>query len=66
MEIIPMNNLNLYHFDIKADNILYKNNFVRIIDFGEMGISTSKEIIPRKLYNKNIQFNNPFSKNFIW
>ena len=40
--IIPMNNLNLYHFDIKADNILYKNNFVRIIDFGEMGISTSK------------------------
>ncbi len=67
--IVPMNNQNIYHFDIKSMNILYKNNSVKIIDFGEIGISTSEEIIPYILFNRNIQYNSPFSRilfsNFI-
>lgn len=60
--IVPMNNKKIYHFDIKSMNILYKNNSVKIIDFGEIGISTSQEIIPNILFNKNIQYNSPFSR----
>ena len=60
--IIPMNNLRLFHFDIKADNLLYKDNYIRVIDFGEIGLSTSNQIIPTNLYNRGIQFNSPFSR----
>ena len=60
--IVPMNNKKIYHFDIKSMNILYKNNSVKIIDFGEIGISTSQEIIPNILFNRNIQYNSPFSR----
>lgn len=60
--IIPMNRLNIYHFDVKADNMLYNKNLVRIIDFGEMGISTPEQIIPDTLFNRMILFNNPFSR----
>ena len=60
--IIPMNRLDVYHFDIKADNMLYNKNLVRIIDFGEMGISTPEQIIPDTLFNRIILFNNPFSR----
>lgn len=60
--IIPMNKLNIYHFDIKSSNILYKNNKVKIIDFGEMGISTKHKIVPNILFNRAIQFNSPFSR----
>ena len=61
--IIPMNQLNLYHFDIKADNLLYKDNNLHIIDFGEFGISTPKQIIPLIMTNNitYILFNRPFS-----
>ena len=60
--IIPMNRLNIYHLDVKADNMLYNKNLVRIIDFGEMGISTPEQIIPDTLFNRMILFNNPFSR----
>ena len=60
--IIPMNKLRVYHFDLKADNVLYKNKAIKIIDFGEIGISSSKEPIPSLLYNRRIQFNSPFSR----
>ena len=44
--ILPMNKMKICHFDIKSNNILYKDNSFKIIDFGEIGISTKKEIIP--------------------
>lgn len=59
--IIPMNKLNIYHFDLKSSNILYKNNNLKIIDFGELAISNNNEI-PNILFNRNIQFNSPFSR----
>ena len=43
--IIPMNNLNLFHNDIKSENILYKNYNLKIIDFGEY-FKFKKNIIP--------------------
>ena len=67
--IIPMNKLKIYHFDIKSSNILYKDGKIKIIDFGEMGISTNKNIVPNILFNRSIQFNSPFTRilfdNFI-
>ena len=60
--IIPMNKLKIYHFDIKSSNILYNNNKVKIIDFGEMGISTNTKIVPSILFNRAIQYNSPFSR----
>ena len=57
--IIPMNNLHIYHFDIKSSNILYKNNNIKLIDFGEIGISTNKQIIPNILYDRSLQYNSP-------
>ena len=52
----------IYHFDIKSLNILYKDNHLRLIDYGEVGISQDNQIIPRQLYNKGIQYNTPFSR----
>ena len=60
--IIPMNKLKIFHFDIKSSNILYKNKNVKIIDFGEIGISRKNNIIPNILFNRAIQFNSPFSR----
>ena len=60
--IIPMNKLNIYHFDLKSSNILYKDNNIKIIDFGEIGISNKNTIIPNILFNRGIQFNSPFSR----
>ena len=60
--IMPMNKLNVYHFDLKADNVLYNNDLLKIIDFGEIGVSTRKEPIPSILFNRRIQFNSPFSR----
>ena len=60
--IIPMNKLKIYHFDIKSSNILYKDGKIKIIDFGEMGISKSNNIVPNILFNRAIQFNSPFSR----
>jgi len=60
--IVPMNKLKIYHFDIKSSNILYNNNKVKIIDFGEMGISTNTKIVPSILFNRAIQYNSPFSR----
>lgn len=58
--ILPMNKLNVYHLDLKADNILYKDSLLKIIDFGEIGISTNSEPLP-SIGHRPIQFNSPFS-----
>lgn len=58
--IIPMNNLNCYHFDIKDTNILVgEGNKVKLIDWGLS--SNKKNLIPKYLFNKSIQFNYPFT-----
>ena len=61
--ILPMNQLHLYHLDVKADNLLYKDNNLHLIDFGEIGISTPKQIIPLSIIENitYILFNRPFS-----
>ena len=65
--IIPMNNLHIYHSDIKAGNLLMNNDYqCKIIDWG---LSTSYANynsndsfpITRGHYNRPIQFNVPFS-----
>ena len=58
--IIPMNNLKLYHFDIKSGNVLYKNNCAKLIDWGLAGTQKSKEIIDAAK-RRPFQFNSPFS-----
>lgn len=58
--IIPMNKLNIYHFDIKANNILYKNNNVKLIDFGKLDFKDKNNSIPKNLIRTiGIQFNSP-------
>lgn len=65
--IIPMNNLHIYHSDIKAGNLLMNDEYqCKIIDWG---LSTSYANynsndsfpITRGHYNRPIQFNVPFS-----
>jgi hypothetical protein len=65
--IVPMNNLQIYHSDIKAGNLLMNDDYqCKIIDWG---LSTSYANynsndsfpISRGHYNRPIQFNVPFS-----
>jgi hypothetical protein len=58
--IIPMNNLGLFHNDLKGENILYKNEQSRIIDWGLASIQKNNEI-PSIITDRVIQFNVPFS-----
>lgn len=64
--IIPMNNLNLFHSDIKANNVLFKNNNIKLIDWGLATFITNKEkeLLEIPISNKNLrlQFNCPFSR----
>jgi hypothetical protein len=61
--IFPMNKLYIYHFDIKASNILYKNNNLTIIDFGMLDFKDKNNSVPKKLLSTSgIQYNSPFSK----
>jgi hypothetical protein len=60
--VIPMNKENLFHFDIKASNVLMDpKNHARLIDWGLIGISTKKKVIPESIEGRPIQFNVPFS-----
>ena len=58
--IIPMNTIGIIHNDIKSENILYKNNNLKIIDFGEYFINKNK--VPDILKNRKILYNSPFSR----
>ena len=68
--ILPMNKRGLYHFDIKAGNILRegtissKNPKLRLIDWGFSVITTPDELKKNAglpYFSKVIQFNVPFS-----
>jgi len=59
--IIPMNNLDVYHADIKEANVLYntESNHVGLIDWG---LSFQyKNHIPSIIKDKPLQYNLPFS-----
>ena len=62
--IIPMNNLDLFHNDIKSANLLLdinKNkNQIKIIDWGLASIFKNDKI-PFQIRNRSIQYNLPFS-----
>lgn len=60
--IIPMNKLGIYHSDLKSDNLLYKNNNIRIIDWGLAIFRNTDNRIPSLLLNRSLSFNTPFSK----
>jgi len=62
--IIPMNNRNIYHCDIKDSNVLVDINLKsRLIDWGLCVeyIPFKDEIFPRSWKNRPLQFNVPFS-----
>lgn len=58
--IIPMNELKLFHNDLKGENILYKDEQSRIIDWGLASIQSGNKI-PSVIKNRVMQFNLPFS-----
>ena len=63
--IVPMNQLNVYHCDIKDGNILVKSVEMdletRLIDWGLSFVQTSTKGVPKKLYRRPFQYNVPFS-----
>ena len=58
--IIPMNNLGLFHNDLKGENILYKDGNSRIIDWGLASIQKGKTI-PSIITDRVVQYNLPYS-----
>jgi len=64
--IVPMNERNVYHCDIKDSNILVKDDGhagvkTRLIDWGLSTAYKSGGNIPKPLTNRPFQFNVPFS-----
>ena len=59
--IIPINNANLYHLDIKDSNILYDGRYAKLIDWGLSSFIKKNGEIPDTLKYRPIQFNLPVS-----
>jgi len=59
--IVPINNANLYHLDIKDSNILYDGKYAKLIDWGLSLFIRKNEAVPDTLRYRPIQFNLPFS-----
>lgn len=58
--IVPMNNIKVYHLDIKDTNILIGDEQkLKLIDWGLSAV-INKEL-PYHIYNKSVQFNYPFT-----
>ena len=62
--ILPMNKLGFFHSDIKAQNILFLENNVRLIDWGiSVNINNLPiKIIPDEIKNNKLQYNCPFTR----
>jgi hypothetical protein len=58
--IVPMNQNNLYHSDIKENNILVKKNKLKLIDFGLMILYTDTTIDPMFL-NHYLSMHYPYT-----
>jgi hypothetical protein len=59
--VVKMNNMKLFHFDIKASNILINNaKTMRIIDWG-LSQEQKKQEIPDLILRRPLQFNIPLS-----
>lgn len=63
--IIPMNQLRVFHGDIKESNILVQFNDkglnTRLIDWGLSFVRKGTKGIPKKIYRRPFQYNVPFS-----
>jgi len=63
--ILPMNNENVYHGDIKSSNILVQDEEngmkTRLIDWGLSTVYYEKELVPKIMRNRPFQYNIPFS-----
>lgn len=61
--IIPMNKRKFFHNDIKSENVLYKDNKLKLIDFGisQYIPSYPDSKIGTSIYNFVLLFNLPFS-----
>ena len=61
--IVPMNNLNVLHRDVKDVNIMYDSNNLVLIDWGFCAIGTNKTKLPDSIIDdyKPLMFNTPFS-----
>ena len=64
--ILPMNQKNVYHCDIKDSNVLVDNSKIpiktRLIDWGlSIKYKPESESIPRTFKNRSFQYNVPFS-----
>ena len=59
--IIPMNQVGVLHFDLKAPNILINDDYqMRLIDWG-LSVVAKNNIIPLGATSRPIQYNIPFS-----
>ena len=59
--IIPMNQLDVYHADVKESNILVgKDQHARLIDWG-LSYKTNGSSVPKIFSKKPLQYNVPFS-----
>ena len=64
--VVPMNENNVIHHDLKDQNVMVDNNDNTIIvDWGFAGVSSPQEIIPKNIMNRPFQFNTPFSSMLI-
>ena len=58
--VIPMNNKNVYHFDLKSSNILFKKNQnFQIIDWGISYVNYNDDY--QDIMNRPLQFNVPYT-----
>ena len=64
--VIPMNDLHMFHADLKESNILYNlTTFtISIIDWG-LAFKYTRGKLPRLICNKPLQYNLPFSTIFF-
>lgn len=60
----PMNAMGVMHNDLKSENIMidFKEDNVRIIDWGLAGVTTPHQVIPARYFMNNpVTYNRPFS-----
>ena len=65
--VLPMNNLNILHLDLKHNNILYENGELKIIDWGlsiiinDSNYKYEESNFSNNLYSRPLHYNLPYS-----